>query len=98
MANGYDSRPPVQVPSDSSRRPLPNLVIAGPGKAGTTSLFAYLARHADVCASRVKQAQYFSPAPYRAGGGTGQVADLDYLDHWRSEPYRLEATPSYFYG
>lgn len=81
-----------------ARRPLPNLIIAGPGKAGTTSLFAYLSRHLDVCAASEKQARYFSPPAYRDHGGQSRVADLDRFHHCGEERYRLEATPSYFYG
>ena len=40
---------------------LPNLIIAGVPKAGTTSLFLALASHADVCGSRIKETQYFRP-------------------------------------
>jgi hypothetical protein len=42
-----------------NRGMLPNLVIVGAPKCGTTSLFAWLADHPDVCGSRVKEARYF---------------------------------------
>jgi hypothetical protein len=37
---------------------LPNVVIAGAPKCGTTSLFAWLAAHPEVCGSSVKEACY----------------------------------------
>ena len=43
---------------------LPNLVIAGVPKAGTTSLFNYLAQHPDICPSDVKETRYFEPLRY----------------------------------
>lgn len=77
---------------------LPNLVIAGVGKAGTTSLFWYLAQHPDVCASDVKEIQYFTPL----SEGDGILAPLaEYAQHfhgWEGERYRLEASPQYFHG
>jgi hypothetical protein len=38
---------------------LPNFVIAGAMKAGTTSLFDYVAQHPDVFACRVKDPEFF---------------------------------------
>src|SRR3954463_13629169 len=78
-------------------RRLPNLVIAGVAKAGTTSLFNYLAQHPDICASDVKETRYFEPLRY------GEVLPPieSYTAHFRhrqGERYALEATPTYFYG
>lgn len=36
-----------------------NLIIAGFGKAGTTSLFEYLSSHPDICGSAVKETKFF---------------------------------------
>jgi len=76
---------------------LPNLVIAGVTKAGTTSLFRYLAQHPDVFPSDVKELRYFQPL--RHGG------DLEPLHTYEAhfvgrttESYAMEATPGYFYG
>jgi hypothetical protein len=41
------------------RRPLPDMVIAGAQKAGTTSLFDYLAGHPQCAASSTKEVHYF---------------------------------------
>ncbi len=49
----------TQAGADAER--LPNLIIAGVGKAGTTSLFWYLSQHPGICASDVKEIQYFTP-------------------------------------
>lgn len=77
---------------------LPNLVIAGVGKAGTTSLFWYLSQHPDVCPSRVKEIGYFSPL---TDGDRALPLVQEYRAHFdgcRQERYRLEASPQYFHG
>jgi hypothetical protein len=55
---------------------LPNLVIAGVGAAGTTSLFYYLIQHPDICGSNVKEVRYFTPVKQ----STGFYAD--HIDPW----------------
>ncbi len=45
---------------------LPNLIIAGVGKAATTSLFAYLSAHPDICPARVKEGRILRAAATRA--------------------------------
>jgi len=76
---------------------LANLVIAGVTKAGTTSLFAYLAQHPDVFAPAGKEVNYFSPLIYGR-----QPAGLErYAAHYEKagpQPWRLDASPSYFVG
>lgn len=76
---------------------LPNLVIVGVSKAGTTSLFNYLGQHPEVCSSDLKELRYFSPLRY------GEVpAPIDtyaaHFRHCRQQAYAMEATPGYFYG
>jgi len=76
---------------------LPNLLIAGVAKAGTTSLFNYLAQHPAICPSDVKETRYFEPLRY----GEALPPIEDYAAHFRhrqGERYALEATPTYFYG
>ena len=77
---------------------LPTIVIAGVGKAGTTSLFWYLSQHPDICASDVKEIRYFTPL----SEGRGELAPLeDYASHFdrcTGEAHRLEASPQYFHG
>ena len=76
---------------------LPNLVIAGVHKAGTTSLYSYLGKHPDICPSHTKEINFFGPLAFGR-----ETASLDsyaqHFTHWRDEPYRLEASPSYLYG
>jgi len=78
------------------RGALPNFVIAGVGKAGTTSLHWYLSQHPDICAAPVKEIGYFLPLVE----GRGSLAPVeDYSAHFEgcgSERYRLEASPQYF--
>lgn len=78
---------------------LPNLAIVGVPKAGTTSLFHYLAQHPDVCGSAKKEARYF----IHLWDGRRPVISLE--DYARlfdgctpGTRYRMEATPQYFYG
>jgi hypothetical protein len=76
---------------------LPNLVIAGVSKAGTTSLFAYLAQHPQICPGREKELAYFTPL--RHGEPLGPLAEYERaFAHCSDEPFRLEATPNYFFG
>lgn len=87
----------MTAPADGSAPRLPNLVIVGVSKAGTTSLFNYLSSHPDVCGSDVKELRYFSPLRY--GEAPGPLED--YAAHFRGcsmQRYAVEATPGYFYG
>jgi hypothetical protein len=76
---------------------LPNLVIAGVGGAGTTSLFSYLIQHPDICGSSIKEVRHFTPVKYGRS-----LADLtsyaQYFSHCAGEKYLVESTPGYFYG
>ncbi len=77
---------------------LPNLIIAGVGKAGTSSLFHLLGQHPDICASTVKEVEYFAPLRY-PGGVLAPVEDYAAcVAHAADEPFRMEATPHYCYG
>jgi hypothetical protein len=40
---------------------LPNLIIGGVHKAGTTSVFTYLSMHPDVCGSSTKEIGFLCP-------------------------------------
>lgn len=83
--------------SSGPARGLPNFVIAGVNKAGTTSLFTYMAAHPCVCASSIKETGFFLPMRY-----SEQMGDLDayraLFAHAADRPVRMEATPGYFYG
>ncbi|RFU22403.1 sulfotransferase family protein [Geodermatophilus marinus] len=84
------------TPSDTRGR-LPNLLIAGVSKAGTTSLFRYLAQHPDICPADVKELRYFSALRYGE-----PLAPLEsysrHFAHCRDHRYRMEATPGYYAG
>lgn len=86
------------MPSESrTRLVLPNLIIAGVSKAGTTSMFHYLGQHPDVGTADVKELRYFTPLRY----GLPVEGLEDYAAHFAScagDRYALEATPGYFYG
>lgn len=80
-----------------SRSELPNLVIAGTVKAGTTSLFALLSAHPQICGSRVKETCYFLPLRY--GKEPRPIEHYaQHFSHCEGQKYRLESTPGYFEG
>jgi hypothetical protein len=56
---------------DRTSGTLPNLLLAGVPKAGTTSLFRYLEQHPDICSSSDKEIGYFNPL--RHGGTLGPL-------------------------
>jgi len=76
---------------------LPNLIIAGVNKAGTTSLYAYLAQHPDVGASAIKETCHYLPLRY----GEPMPGIQAYHEQFKAvtdKPVRFESTPGYFYG
>jgi len=91
--------------SDASKptpESLPNLLLAGIGRAGSSSLFWYLSQHPDICASSVKEPRYFLPLSEADEDATGSLGSLDgytrLFDRCSAEPFRMEATPHYFNG
>ena len=84
-------------PEETSPGRLPNLVVIGVSKAGTTSLFEYLGMHPEVGLSETKELRYFTPLRY----GEQPAPLATYAEHFRScvgSRYAVEATPGYFYG
>jgi hypothetical protein len=76
---------------------LPNLVVIGVGKAGTTSLFEYLGTHPEVCLSEIKELGYFTPLRY--GKPLEPLATYaQHFGHCVDARYAAEASPAYFYG
>jgi hypothetical protein len=89
--------------------PLPDFLIAGVPKAGTTALHAALTRHPQLFLPAVKEPKFFlSDGPPGNSGGPGDAQT--YQEHiWRREDYeklfvpaprgsrRGEATPFYLY-
>ena len=77
---------------------LPNLIIGGCHKSGTTSLFNYLKDHPEVSFGIKKEIHYFTPLRYG-----GEVPDpAIYEDFFRNSSketkYLIDASPSYLYG
>lgn len=84
---------------------VPNLVIVGAPKCGTTSLFAWLAAHPAVCGSSVKETRYLLDpddplfkikSNYRDYGLAGYHSYFSACET-ASAPIVLEATPVYLY-
>lgn len=88
---------------------LPDFLVAGVPKAGTTALHAALSRHPRLFLSPIKEPKFFlTDGPPPAKGGPGDA--LTYREHvWRRDEYealfdaappgtlRGEATPLYLY-
>lgn len=78
------------------------LILGGTSKAGTTSLFLYLADHPAVCASNSKETGYFLDesyprrARYRLSDGPDTYSE--YFNQCLTRPIRLDATPDYLYS
>ena len=76
---------------------LPNLLIIGVAKAGTTSLYRYLGQHPDIGTAGHKELRYFSALRY--GEQLGPIEEYGkHFDHCADERYRMEATPGYYAG
>lgn len=76
---------------------LPNLLIPGYHKAGTTTLFTELAKHPDIFPSLVKEPFYFRP--YINGKTLPPIEE--YISNFaaaKGETYRMEGSPTYIYG
>ena len=76
---------------------LPNLIIVGVNKGGTTSLFSYLSMHPDIAPAKKKETCYFLPLRY----GKNLAPLKKYSQYFRqknNEKYIMESTPGYFYG
>jgi len=81
------------------------LIIGGAPKAGTTSLYKWLADHPEVCASSLKETRFFLdadyPLPYATRfDGTNIQEYADFFKHCRAgnRLLRLDATPDYLYS
>ncbi|MCW8856262.1 MAG: sulfotransferase [Kangiella sp.] len=73
---------------------LPNALIAGTGRAGSTSLFRYLAAHPDVCGSLKKELQFFNT--YKEDSGIHLDEYESNFSHCaKSHKVIIEATPHY---
>jgi hypothetical protein len=71
---------------------LPDALIIGAQKAGTTSLFSYLAQHPDVSVSRAKEVHYFDNAFDK-----GENWYRSHFERGRGDEVFIEASPYYLY-
>ncbi|MEY2467879.1 MAG: hypothetical protein QOF21_577 [Actinomycetota bacterium] len=80
---------PLAALSDAQRAALPNLIVIGAGKCGTSALHRYLSLHPDVGMSERKEMSLF--------GGARWIERLPlYADAFdASRPVRGESSPSY---
>lgn len=76
---------------------LPNFVVVGVSRAGTTTVFNTLSRHPQVLASSTKETRYFQAIRY--GEPLAPLADYEaYFRRYSGQPVTMECTPDYFYG
>lgn len=79
-----------------------NIIIGGTSKAGTTSLFLYLADHPSVCGANSKETGFFLDdsyprrAKYRLEDGEEHYDT--YFNQCSDLLYRVDATPDYLYS
>lgn len=76
---------------------LPNLIIAGTNKAGSTSAHVLLSAHPQICASNVKELRYFTPGNIERGLPSLEEYAANF-SHCQGHTYTMESTPSYFSG
>ena|ERR1051325_529510 len=76
---------------------LPNFIIAGVNKSGTTSVFQYLHGHPQVCCSLDKETGYFLPLRYNQSLEPIRIYHEQFAD-CNNKKIITEATPGYFYG
>lgn len=80
-------------------RTLPNLIIAGVSKCGTTSLYSYLNAHPHVCGSSIKETLFFIPRVYDAHAEISPLEKYtEYFSHCGDAPVVMEASAGYFHG
>src|SRR5215470_4775396 len=77
--------------------PLANLIIAGVNRSATTSLFTYLSEHPQVCASTIKETNYFLPV-VKESALEPIEAYAEYFKRFKNQKYRMEASPRYIFG
>jgi len=85
---------------------LPNLIIAGAPRCGTTSLFAWLTAHPEVCGTPDKEARFFldpddpdfkPDSNYRDHGLDGYAKYFSQYRGGTTARIVVEATPDYLY-
>lgn len=79
-------------------RPLPSFLIIGAQKAGTSSLFYYVAKHSRVVASEIKEVQFFTRR-YHWGVRAYRAFFPRLEKGLLNEPFQVgEATPYYLFS
>lgn len=76
-------------PVEPDPQRLPNVVIIGASKAGTTSMHSYLGLHPDIALSRDKELRFFQDPDHRSWIGRYQGSFTT------GTRYRVESTPFY---
>ena len=90
-------------PSPDGSAILPNTIIAGAPRCGSTSLFEWLQAHPDVCGSTKKETYFLmDPGATVPPGPRLHDSDLQAYSQFFPEnalalPVILEATPGYLY-
>ena len=78
------------------------LIVAGQPKAGTTSVFDWLAQHPEVCGTRTKEARFFLdadyPLPRSLGFDGSNLSRYAELFEDPTKPVLLDATPDYMFN
>jgi len=81
---------------------LPNFIVAGVMKGGTTSLFTWLAQHPDFFPSRVKETTFFRPFYENEVGVDPETLSLDayrrFFEEAGDQRFVFESTPGYING
>jgi hypothetical protein len=76
---------------------LPNFIIVGVSRAGTTMIFNTLARHPEILSSSTKETRYFQAVRYREP--LRPIAEYEaFFRRHADEAVAMECTPDYFYG
>jgi len=80
-----------------TRAALPNFIIIGVSRGGTTSLFNTMSTHPQVCSSATKETRYFQSVRY--GEPLAPLSEYQaYFRRYAGQPVTMECTPDYFYG
>lgn len=79
------------------RRAVPNLLIAGAQKAGTSWLHRRLAQHPDFFMSKPKELHFFQ-APEKVNSRAEWNAYLEHFKGSEGHRWRGESTPNYFHS
>ena len=80
---------------------LPNLLVPGVGKSGTSSMFWYLSQHPDICPADKKEVNYFKALRFEEEPTVPVVSTEQYATHFShctGQRYRLDASQLYFDG